>query len=130
MLETIAQRFESVLPRTSDCTYCAARLVEERSERIAVRQDVVQPLGLDHDVGVMITVMHGGGYGYAASSDVSETGLRAAVDRARMWAAKTASRAVDYGAIVLPHPRGAYRTPVAKRWDGMSLGDKIGLLSD
>jgi predicted Zn-dependent protease len=130
MLESIAQRVKSVLPRASDCAYCAARLVEKRSERISVRQDVVQPLAVDHDLGVMVTVMHGGGYGYAATSDVSEGGLRAAVDRARTWAAHTAARAVDYGPIALPHARGTYRTPVAKRWDGMSLGDKIGLLSD
>jgi predicted Zn-dependent protease len=115
MLDTIAQRFESVLPRASDCAYCAARLVEARSERIAVRQDVVQPVAVDHDVGAMITVMHGGGYGYAATSDLTEVGLRAAVDRARGWAAKTASRAIDYGSIAMPHPRGSYRTPVSKR---------------
>jgi len=130
MLETIAQRFHAVLPKASDCAYCAARLVEERSERIAVRQDVVQPLGVDHDVGVMITVLHGGGYGYAATSDVTEAGLRAAIDRARTWAAKTAPRAVDYGKVALPHPRGAYRTAVEKRWDSVALGDKIALVSD
>jgi len=129
MLDIIARRLESVLPRASDCVYCAARVVEERSERIAVRQDVVQPVAVDHDMGAMITIMHGGGYGYAATSDLSEAGLRAAVDRARGWAAKTAPRAIDYGSIVMPHPRGAYRTPVSKRWDGVSLGDKIGLLS-
>ena len=75
MLETFAQRFESVLPKASDCAYCAARFVEERSERIAVRQDVVQPVAVDHDVGALITVMHGGGYGYAATSDLSERRL-------------------------------------------------------
>jgi len=106
MLDIIARRLESVLPRASDCVYCAARVVEERSERIAVRQDVVQPVAVDHDMGAMITVMHGGGYGYAATSDLSEAGLRAAVDRARGWAAKTAPRAIDYGSIVMPHPRG------------------------
>jgi predicted Zn-dependent protease len=77
----------------------------------------------------MITVMHGGGYGYAATSDVSPSGLRAAVDRARTWAAQTATRAVEYGSIALPHPRGAYRTTVTKRWDSIGLGDKIALLS-
>jgi predicted Zn-dependent protease len=130
MLETIAQRFQSVLPPASECGYCAARLVEERSERISVRQDVVQPLAVEHDVGVMITVLHAGGYGYAATSDVSEAGLRTAIDRARIWAKKTAARAIEYGSLALPHPRGAYRTTEAKRWDSIGLGDKIALLSD
>jgi predicted Zn-dependent protease len=95
MLETIAQRLESVLPRPSECAYASARFVEERSERITVRQNVVEPLAADLDVGVMITVMHGGGYGYAATSDLSDVGLAAAVERARAWSAKTASRQVD-----------------------------------
>ena len=117
MLETIAQRLESVLPGPSECTYAAARFVQERSERIAVRQNVVQPLAAGIDMGAMITVMHGGGYGYAATSDLTESGLAAAVGRARAWAAKTAPRAIDYAGIALPHPRGAYRTEVKKRWD-------------
>jgi len=130
MLETIAQRLESVLPEPSECAYAAARLVQERSERIAVRQNVVQPLASDLDVGVMITVLHGGGYGYAATSDLSEAGLSAAVAGARAWAAKTATRSTDYANVALPHPRGTYRTEVKKRWDDVSLADKIGLLSD
>ncbi|MET0595701.1 MAG: TldD/PmbA family protein [Polyangiaceae bacterium] len=130
MLEALAQRFTSILPKASDCSYCAARFVEERSERVAVRQDVVQPLAIDVDVGAMITVMHDGGYGYAATSDLSESGLRAAVERARSWAARTAPRAISYGDVALPHPQGEYRSPVGKRWDALSLEAKISLLSD
>jgi predicted Zn-dependent protease len=130
MLEAIAQRFVEILPKASDCSYCAARFVEDHSERIAVRQNVVQPLALDTDVGAMITVMHGGGYGYAATGDLSPSGLRAAVDRARNWAAKAAVRTVDYGKIALPHPRGTYRSLVGKPWEGLDLGDKIALLME
>jgi predicted Zn-dependent protease len=130
MLETITQRLESVLPPSNQCNYAAARLVQERSERIAVRQNVVQPLAVDVDRGVMITVMHGGGYGYAATADLTEAGLALAVERARAWAAKTAPRAIDYNDVALPHARGAYRTAVKRRWDDVSLADKIGLLSD
>ena len=130
MLEMIARRFEEILPKASDCTYCAARFVEQRSERIAVRQNVVQPLALDTDVGAMITVLHAGSYGYAATNDLSSNGLRTAVERARSWAAKVALRTVDYGKIVLPHPRGAYRSPIAKPWASLDLGDKIALLME
>jgi predicted Zn-dependent protease len=130
MLETIAQRLESLLPSPRECAYAAARLVEERSERIAVRQNVVQPLAAELDVGVMITVVHGGGYGYAATSDLTEAGLSNAVARARGWAAKSAARSIDWGNLSLPHPRGSYRTEVKKRWDDVRLADKIGLLSD
>ncbi len=129
MLETIAQRFASILPKASDCSYCAARFVEERSERVAVRQDVLEPLAIEVDVGAMITVMHDGGYGYAATSDISESGLRAAVERARRWAAETASRSIAYGDVALPHPRGEYRSSVGQRWDSIPLHAKIDLLT-
>src|SRR5215471_7276921 len=130
MLDTVARRLAAVMPPPSTCAYCAARFVEERSERIAVRQNVLEPLAGDLDVGVMFTVMHDGGYGYAATGDLSESGLRAAVEQARRWAARTRRRALDYGAIRLPHPRGEYRTPVTKPWSSLSLADKIALVSD
>jgi predicted Zn-dependent protease len=52
------------------------------------------------------------------------------VEQARRWAARTRPRALDYGAIRLPHPRGEYRTPVTKPWPSLSIGDKIALVSD
>jgi predicted Zn-dependent protease len=118
------------MPPTSACNYCAARLVEERSERIVVRQDVLEPVASEVDIGAMITVVHGGGYGYAATSDLTESGLRAAVERARGWAESTRPRALDYGHLELPHPRGAYQTHVAKPWASLGLADKIALLSE
>jgi predicted Zn-dependent protease len=117
------------MPSPSDCGYCAARFVEERSERITVRQNVVEPVAHDVDAGVMITVMHGGGYGYAATSDVSEPGLRAAVEQARRWADATRARALVERDPSMPHVRGEYRTPIAKPWSSLTLADKIELLA-
>lgn len=60
----------------------------------------------------MITVMHGGGYGYAATSDLSAEGLRAAIGKAKAWAAASAGRSVvDYSHIALPRQRGRYASP-------------------
>ncbi|QND84910.1 TldD family Zn-dependent protease [Chromobacterium vaccinii] len=109
MLETIRQRFLALQPQAD---FCSLRYVEEDNERLSVRQGRQQPLVRRHDRGAMITVLDGGGYGYAATADLSEAGLRAAFERARNWARATAERGVfDYRQIQLPSPQGRYQGP-------------------
>lgn len=122
-IETFFQRL------ASDVHFCSLRLVEEHAESLQVRQDVLQPARRSNDVGVMVTVIDGSGLGYAATSDVSESGLTRAFDEAREWAGKTAQIGItDFSKIPLPSPQGSFTTPVAKGWSSASLGDKIDLL--
>ncbi|MEM9515563.1 MAG: TldD/PmbA family protein [Actinomycetota bacterium] len=122
---TLADRLRRALPDGVD--YATARLVDERSERLRVRRDVLEPLYSDFDTGVMITVWHAGGLGYAATADLSDTGLATAADRARSWAARTAGAMV--GSIPAPNrPTGSYASPVEVSWDSMPLDDRIDLL--
>ncbi|VEB43437.1 protease TldD [Chromobacterium violaceum] len=88
MLETIRRRFRALRPQAD---FCSLRYVEEDNERLSVRQGRQQPLVRRHDRGAMIIVLDGGGYGYAATADLSEAGLRAAFERAREWARATAA---------------------------------------
>ncbi|KIF83763.1 peptidase C69 [Noviherbaspirillum autotrophicum] len=109
--------------------FCSLRLVEERSEHLTVRQDVLQPPTTGVDSGAMITVMHRGGYGYAATCDLSEAGLKEAIRRARHWAQVSAGRSVvDYAAIALPRPAGSYAGPAACEPAAASRKDLIALL--
>jgi predicted Zn-dependent protease len=121
----LEQRLRSALP--SDVDYASARLVDERSERLTVRRNELKPIFTEYDTGVMISVWNGGGLVYAATSDLSETGLRAAVERARHWAAVTAGSMVT---TVAPtdHPVGTYSSPVEVTWDSMPLDDRLELL--
>jgi predicted Zn-dependent protease len=70
------------------------RYVDERAEMLAVRRDVPQPPSTMRDRGAMLTVVAGGGAGYAATSDLSRDGLQRALDRATRWARATAARSV------------------------------------
>jgi predicted Zn-dependent protease len=107
--DSIRTLFKSLAPAVD---FCSLRLVEETSENIMVRQDVLQPLSTGVDRGAMVTVMHRGGYGYAATSDLSGAGLKEAIARARAWAEASAGRSVvDYSKIALPRPAGAYASP-------------------
>jgi predicted Zn-dependent protease len=99
--------------------FWSLRAVDERVETYAVRKDVLQPPALDVDRGAMLTAFAEGGYGYAATSDLSPSGLQAALDRAVAWARASAPRMlVDFTAVPKPAPRGEYASPGADdaRW--------------
>ncbi|MQQ99920.1 TldD/PmbA family protein [Glaciimonas soli] len=106
MHDTLRTQFKRLAPAVD---FCSLRLVDESSEHIMVRQDVLQPISNRADCGVMVTVIHHGGYGYAATSDLSDSGLKEAFSRAKSWAEASAGRSVvDYSAIAMPRPTGRY----------------------
>ena len=110
MTASFESTFKRVIPAVD---FCSLRFVEETSEQLSVRQNVVEPPQCSVDRGVMITVIDKGGYGYAATSDLSESGLRAAVACAHHWARLTAGRSViDYSKLAMPAVSGHYRTPL------------------
>ncbi|WP_137937565.1 TldD/PmbA family protein [Chitinivorax sp. B] len=125
MIEEVRQRFRQLNPGVE---FCSLRWVEERSETYSVRQDVEQPASMTLDGGVMITVIHRGGYGYAATSDVSATGLSKALERAKAWADASRQHSVfDYSSVALPRPVGRYQspTPVVPRASRRELLDLL-----
>src|SRR5512139_167646 len=103
-LEGIERSFRAVAPRVE---FWSVRIVEERAESLSVRRNVVQPAGTSADVGVMITVIDGGGTGYAATCDLTPAGLQSAAERATRWAHQTAGcGAVDVSALPRPSAAG------------------------
>ena len=122
---TLEDRLRLVLP--TDVDHATIRLVDERAERLTVRQGTLEPVGNEFDLGVMVSVWDGGGLGYAATSDITEAGLRSAVEQARHWATVTAALAIDAS----PPPveqSGRYASPVEVGWDTMDLRARIDLL--
>jgi predicted Zn-dependent protease len=92
--------------------FWSLRFVEESGQSFAVRKNVPQPLSLVTDRGVMASVYADGGYGYAASADTSDAGLRAVLERAARWARATARYALDDSRkLPRPAPRGDYASP-------------------
>ena len=126
MFESVEANFRQAAPVVD---FCSIRLVSERSEMLAVRQDVLQPVINSEDRGAMLTVWNNGGMGYAATSDLSSTGIRQAIDEACNWARENASHsAVDFSKIVMEPPVGEYAVSEAEPWHSVSLADKIDLL--
>src|SRR5947209_5909014 len=101
MLERIEERFRHLTPQGD---FCSLRFVHERSEVLSVRQNIVQPLETSEDSGAMLTVYAGDGMGYAATGDLSLSGLRRAAAQARGWALQSAGRSVvDFSKIGRAH---------------------------
>ena len=103
------------LPRvTFAADYWSLRFVDQTATTCTVRKNVPLPLERSHERGVMATVYADGGYGYAATPDLSREGIASALERARTWARATASRALfDTRGLAHPAPRGAYASPSA-----------------
>ncbi len=126
MLERLEKRFAAVAPRAD---FCSLRFVLERGEQLCVRQNIVQPVVRGENAGAMLTVGDRGGMGYAATSDLTTGGLRAAAGQALRWAHESAGRSVvDYSKLPRTRPEGEYRTPVKTPWRMLSLKHKIDML--
>jgi len=85
-----------------------------------VRKNVAEPPLSRHDVGVMLTVIDKGGLGYAATSDLSESGLREAMRRAQLWA-KREKTVIDFSKVAMPQERGSYQSVLEKPWNSLSI---------
>ena len=128
MLDRIESQFRKVLPSAD---FCSLRLVNERSEYISVRQNVLQPVQYSEDTGAMVTVVLDGGMGYAATSDMTTAGLKDAVERAVFWARHGAGRSViDFRQIEMPEPRGEYLGVEEEAWESVPLADRVELLQE
>ncbi len=124
-VQQLEPRLQTALPAGVD--YATVRFSETRAETLTVRQGVAQPVSTSVDAGAMITVWAGGGVGYAATSDLTESGLRSAAAKATDWARTTAGRAIAANPPSVD-PVGTYRSPVTESWEETSLADRLELL--
>lgn len=126
MLDVLASRFASVLPKVD---FCSLRFFREREQMLSVRQNVPLPIWQAQDIGAMVTVIHNGGLGYAASSDLSVDGLRLAVGQAVQWAERTAGRGVtNFSDVPMPHPTGECIGQTQQPWEQVPVNEKMDLL--
>ncbi|MBC7414219.1 MAG: TldD/PmbA family protein [Herminiimonas sp.] len=126
MFDSIRPLFQALAPAVD---FCSLRLVSESSEAVMVRQDVLQPLQSSVDTGAMVTVIHRGGYGYAATSNLSRAGLRDAIERAVAWAAASAGRSVvDFAQVAHARPGGKYAGPAVNGTPLLPRKELIALL--
>jgi len=109
----------------------SARLIEERHESIVFRQGVLQPLYNGWDRGVFLILMHAGGMGYAATSDLSRAGLAHALQQALVWAEATAGLSLlDPATFPLPTRQARYTPLVSDAWGDLPLAERLSRVHD
>src|SRR5438105_4446262 len=107
----------------------SVRAVTETSEQLVVRLDAPQAPVHQRDSGAMVTVVRDGAQGAAATSDLSEAGLRRAFDQATSLALACAGRSVvDFSSVPASQASGSFRSPNEKPTATLSLKDKFDLL--
>jgi predicted Zn-dependent protease len=121
--------FEEMVRKVAPEGDWSVRAVTETSEQLMVRLDAPQAPVRQCDSGVMVTVVRDGAQGAAATSDVSEAGLRRAFERAGMLARACVGRSVvDFSSVPAPAASGSFRSPNEKPAASLSLKDKFDLL--
>ncbi len=122
MLDRLEQAFRSAVPAVE---HASLRWHRETRDAVCVRNDVVEPWARGEESGVFVTVRDGQGCGYAATSDVSEAGLREAFARARRWARRTAGVSIE-AAEAPPEPvRGTWTGPSSLPFSGAAPTDVV-----
>ena len=128
------QDLESLFKRNlpTDIDFASLRFVEETTDILNLRKGNLEPLSESIDRGIMITVFKDGGLGYASTANISESGIKDALERARSWATHTANTSLfstkDMLASMNTKPVGEYKTVVQSPWKDTPLSQKIAIL--
>jgi predicted Zn-dependent protease len=126
LFSDIVKTFRALAPAVD---FWSLRLVDQRLERITVRQDRTEPPANRRTLGAHITVFDGGGAGYAATCDLSRSGLNTAVHQAIDWACATADiHLIGREEHAMPQRSGRYQSTIEQPWHSISIQDKQSLL--
>lgn len=126
MYDSLRHAFFSILPKVE---FCSLRVINKRSELLTMSKNVLKPPHYEEDTGLMVTVIDKGGIGYAATSDLSTSGLRHALEQARHWADFSRGQTVtDFSHLSFSDLHGHYHSSIQQPWQSIPLSDKIALL--
>jgi len=127
LFERLRQHFAALRTRAD---FHSLRAVRGRGEHCAMRRGVAEPPRFTDDAGAMLTARVGGAEAYAATADLSPSGLQAALDRAEALAGQLAGHMlVDARGLVPPQGRSQYSSPGASA-GFPGLAERYALLAD
>jgi len=122
--------FKQVSSTLAGVDYFSLRLCDEKSKKLSFRNGVLDPPSCSQDRGAMVVVHDRGGMGYAATSDLSDSGIQQAASNARTWAHRCAANAVtNFSQLEMPVQSGSYKSPVVKHSSSVTDADMLSYLS-
>ncbi len=109
--------------------FLGLRSIYEKSNTTSVRNEILESADLRTNEGVMVEVMLDGHFGYSATSDVSEVGLKNAYHLAFEQTKKAALYKVfSFPKSVRPSHEGSYLSPRKKSLNDLKASDVIEVL--
>jgi predicted Zn-dependent protease len=126
--ETIEAGFSRIAHKAD---HVSLRWERHRAETLAVTRGVARPPSARESDGVLITVNHNGGTGYAATSDPSPAGIERAFRVAREWALASAGQMLHgINPIVTTAPSYTQAAQAKDAWERTSLKERLARLMD
>jgi TldD protein len=113
-------------------TYADVRIGRYLNQFIITREDKVQNIVNTESFGVGVRVIADGTWGFGATSDVTEDGIKAATDKA-VAIAKANARFQDEPvrlATTKSFGEIEWKTPIEKSWVDVSISEKVDLLME
>lgn len=118
-----------VKPLLPKADYCSFRFVSKYTNIISATRGVVEPVIISEDDGLMVNVIHNGGHGYGATSNLSKEGILKAVESAMTWAEFSRGKLTYTPDLSkMKCQIGNYYTNADEHWDQVSTKDKADYL--
>jgi predicted Zn-dependent protease len=111
--------------------YCSFRFVNKYTNVLSVTRNVLEPIEIIEDEGLMVTVIHDGGFGYSATSNLTKEGILIATNEAKSWSEFTKGKLIHQP--IPPHEsidNGQYFTHEKDTWARESNIDKVDYLME
>ena len=99
MKNEFLNQINSFLPNVD---YCSFRFVNKYTNIISVTRNVLEPIEILEDEGLMVTVINNGGYGYSATSNITKEGILEATEDAKKWADYSSGKLVHEFILQIP----------------------------
>lgn len=113
-------------PYESKVDFVSIRYNHQINNYINVLGGVVQPIQEHHDAGLMLCVYDKGASGYAATSNLSQEGVKDAFETALSWAKFARGHCLfDASKVKMPPANGSYHSDIKQSWDAVSINEKI-----
>jgi len=118
-----------VKPLFPKVDYCSFRFVNKYTNIISATRNVVEPIVMSEDDGLMVSIFHEGGYGYGATSNLTKKGIMDAVKHAMDWASFSKNKLTYFPDLTkLKQHTGNYFTNEANKWSQTSTKEKADFL--
>ncbi len=110
--------------KKNEADFVAFKFVSETTRDLVVRNGKPDDVSQVRDQGLLIEVIRNGHLGYAATSELSEGGIKAAFNRAKLMTEHASlKKLIQFNGSVRPSAQGHYVSPRSRSLDELSISE-------